>query len=89
MVSSPLAVKVEFCIFYMIQSAMNGIVYLFRAFKLHPSFLQSVLVKKINRCHCIFIFFSFNLANSENYVKFLSSVYFSFFFFDAKNYITP
>ena len=58
--------------------AGNGIVYLLRAFKLHPSFLQSGLVEKTNRCHCGTFIYFFNLEKRKIYVKFLLSVYFPF-----------
>ena len=48
------------------------------AFKLHPSFLQSGLVEKTNRCHCCTFIYFFNLEKRKIYVKFLSSVYFAF-----------
>ena len=35
-------------------SAINDIVYFFKVFKLHLSFLQSALVEKPNRCHFVF-----------------------------------
>ena len=61
-----------------IPGAINVFVYLFRAFKLHPSFLQSGLVEKTNRCHCCTFIYFFNLEKRKNYIKFLSSVYFPF-----------
>ena len=81
-VSSPLAVKVELRIF-------SAILYDSKRNKWHRLSLQSLQASflfppicfsgKKNRCHCcIFIYFIFNLAKSEMYVKFLSSVYFPF-----------
>ena len=65
--------------------AGNGIVYLFRAFKLHPSFLQSGLAEKTNRCHCCTFtyFFNFSKENLCN-ISFFSI----FSFFGARNCIT-